>query len=101
MVRYGFLPARGILTGIGPFTVMYSNGRSREVDSVIFRPAMVPLYVRKLRSLEAALPRLCLKGISTVEIEEALKVLGSSPVQGLSASTISRLKTEWSEQYQQ
>ncbi len=34
-------------------------------------------------------------------MQEALEVLVGPQAQGLSASTISRLKAEWSEQYQQ
>ena len=42
---------------------------------VCFHSALVPPYVRKSRSLEAALPWLYLKGISTGEMGEALKLL--------------------------
>jgi putative transposase len=61
----------------------------------------VPPYVRKSRSLEAALPWLYLKGISTGEMGEALKLLVGVDANGLSASTIARLKQVWSEEYQQ
>ena len=101
VVRNGYLPAREILTGIGPVTVRIPKVRTREGEPVTFRSALVPPYVRKSRSLEAALPWLYLKGISTGEMQEALKVLVGPQAQGLSASTISRLKAEWSEQYQQ
>ena len=101
VVRNGYLPAREILTGIGPVTVRIPKVRTREGKPVTFRSALVPPYVRKSRSLEAALPWLYLKGISTGEMQEALKVLVGPQAQGLSASTISRLKAEWSEQYQQ
>ena len=101
VVRNGYLPAREILTGIGPVTVRIPKVRTREGEPVTFRSALVPPYVRKSRSLEAALPWLYLKGISTGEMQEALEVLVGPQAQGLSASTISRLKAEWSEQYQQ
>ena len=61
--------------------------------------AWVPPYIRKTRSLEAALPWLYLKGISTGEMGEALKMLVGNYTEGLSASTISRLKQVWAEQY--
>ena len=101
VVRNGYLPAREILTGIGPVTVRIPKVRTREGEPVTFRSALVPPYVRKSRSLEAALPWLYLKGISTGEMQESLEVLVGPQAQGLSASTISRLKAEWSEQYQQ
>ncbi len=64
-----------------------------------FRSALVPPYVRKTASLEAALPWLYLKGVSTGEMATALEVLVGPEVSGLSASTVSRLKQIWSEDY--
>ena len=64
-----------------------------------FRSALVPPYVRKTKSLEAALPWLYLKGISTGEMGEALAVLVGPEAKGLSASTVSRLKQVWAEEY--
>ena len=61
--------------------------------------AVVPPYVRKTRSLEAALPWLYLKGVSTGEMGEALKVLVGPEAKGLSASTVSRLKRIWAQEY--
>ena len=44
--------------------------------------------------------KLYLKGVSTGEMGEALKVLVGHDAQGLSASTVSRLKSEWANEYQ-
>ena len=66
---------------------------------VTFRSALVPPYVRKTQSLEAALPWLYLKGVSSGEMGEALKVLVGPDAQGLSPSTVSRLKQVWAEEY--
>ncbi len=101
VVRNGYLPERKILTGIGPVTVKIPKVRSKSGEPVTFRSALVPPYVRKSQSIEAALPWLYLKGISTGEMESALKVLVGSEAQGLSANTISRLKHAWGQQYQQ
>ena len=101
VVRNGYLPERQILTGIGPVTVRIPKVRSKTGEPITFQSALVPPYVRKARTLEAALPWLYLKGISTGEMGEALKVLVGADAQGLSASTISRLKLEWGQQYQQ
>ncbi len=94
VVRNGYLPERDIQTGIGPVTVRIPMVRSKTGKPVAFRSALVPPYVRKTRSLEAALPWLYLKGASTGEMDEALKVLTGAQAGGLSASMISRLKRQ-------
>ena len=99
VIRNGYLPAREIQTGIGPVTVQIPKVRSRTGEPVTFRSALVPPYVRKTKSLEAALPWLYLKGISTGEMYEALQVLVGPEAVGLSASTVSRLKQVWAEEY--
>ncbi len=101
VVRNGFQPEREILTGIGPVTVKLPKVRSKDGEPICFHSALVPPYVRKSRSLEAALPWLYLKGISTGEMGEALKLLVGADANGLSASTIARLKQVWAEEYQQ
>ena len=99
VVLSGHHPTREIQTGIGPVTVQVPKVRSREGEPVTFRSALVPPYVRKTRSLEAALPWLYLKGISTGEMQAALEVLVGPEAKGLSASTIARLKQVWREEY--
>ncbi|MFQ5757848.1 MAG: IS256 family transposase [Acidiferrobacterales bacterium] len=100
MVRNGYQPERDIQTGIGPVTVKVPKVRSRTGEAVVFRSALVPPYVRKSASLEAALPWLYLKGISTGEMQSALEALVGSQAKGLSAATVSRLKQRWSEEYE-
>ena len=99
VVRSGYQPDRAIQTGLGPVTVKVPKVRSRDGEPVTFRSALVPPYVRKAKSLEAAIPWLYLKGISSGEMDSALKVLVGSDAQGLSASTVSRLKQVWAEDY--
>jgi putative transposase len=99
VVRNGYLPARKLQTGLGPVTVEIPKVRVKTGEPVTFRSALVPPYVRKTRSLEAALPWLYLKGISSGEMSEALKVLVGPDAQGLSASTVSRLKQVWADEY--
>ena len=74
VVLSGHHPTREIQTGIGPVTVQVPKVRSREGEPVTFRSALVPPYVRKTRSLEAALPWLYVKGLSTGEMQAALEV---------------------------
>ena len=99
VVRNGYLPERELQTGLGPVTVRIPKVRAKTGEPVTFRSALVPPYVRKTKSLEAALPWLYLKGVSSGEMGEALKVLVGPEAQGLSASTVSRLKQVWAQEY--
>jgi transposase-like protein len=101
VVRNGYLPEREIQTGLGPITVRIPKVRVKTGEPVTFRSALVPPYVRKTRSLEAALPWLYLKGVSSGEMEAALEVLVGPEAKGLSASTVSRLKQSWAQEYQE
>jgi len=99
VVRNGYLPERELQTGIGAVSVKIPKVRSRCDKPVTFRSALVPPYVRKTKSLEAALPWLYLKGVSSGEMGEALKVLVGPQAAGLSSSTLSRLKQTWADDY--
>lgn len=99
VVRNGHLPERDLQTGIGPISVKVPKVRSRDGKPVTFRSALVPPYVRKTKTLEAALPWLYLKGISSGEMQGALEVLVGPEAKGLSAATISRLKRTWADEY--
>lgn len=65
VVRNGHHPARPLQTGIGPVSVRTPKVRSKNGQPVTFRSALVPPYVRRTKTLEAALPWLYLKGISS------------------------------------
>ena len=95
VVRNGYLPARELQTGLGPVTVKIPKVRAKTGEAITFRSALVPPYVRKTKTLEAALPWLYLKGISSGEMGAALEVLVGPQAKGLSASTVSRLKQVW------
>jgi transposase-like protein len=99
VVRNGHLPERELQTGLGPVTVQIPKVRAKTGEPVTFHSALVPPYVRKTRSLEAALPWLYLKGVSSGEMGEALKVLVGPDADGMSASTVSRLKQVWAQEY--
>ena len=99
VVLSGHHPARVIQTGMGPVPVRVPKVRSRQGDPVRFHSALVPPYVRKTASLEAAIPWLYLKGISTGEMQVALEALVGPEAKGLSASTVARLKQVWREEY--
>lgn len=90
------------MTGIGPVTVRQPRVRDRAGDAgerIRFSPNILPRYARRTKSLEALIPILYLKGISTGDFEEALSALVGKDAPGLSASTIARLKDAWSEEH--
>ena len=97
MVRNGYLPERNLLTGLGPAPVRIPKIRDRTGSGIKFNSALVPPYVRKAQQMEAALPWLYLRGISTGDMQEALSVLLGAEAQGLSPAVVSRLKAEWAE----
>ena len=99
VVRNGYLPARELQTGLGPVTVKIPKVRAKTGEAVTFRSALVPAYVRKTKRLEGALPWLYLKGVSSGEMGAALEVLVEPQAKGLSASTVSRLKQVWGQEY--
>ena len=101
VVRNGYLPRREIQTGVGPVSVRIPRTRSRDGEEGAFQSVLVPPYVRKTRTLEAAVPWLYLKGISTGEMGAALEALLGPDARGLSPSTVSRLKRVWRDQYEQ
>lgn len=100
VVRNGHQPERDILTGIGPVSVRVPKVRTRAGESAVFRSSLVPPFVRKARSVEAALPWLYLKGISSGDMAEALGVLVGPQAKGLSAPVVSRLKQAWQADYE-
>ena len=100
VVRNGYQPEREIQTGIGPVSVQVPKVRAKDGTAVVFRSALVPPYVRKSQSLEAALPWLYLKGISSGEMQSALQTLLGPKAAGLSASTVARLKQIWADEYE-
>lgn len=99
VVRNGYQPERALLTGMGPVRVRVPKVRDRSGEGAVFRSTLVPPYVRRARSVEAALPWLYLKGISTGDMSEALQALVGKEAAGLSAAVVSRLKTRWGQEY--
>jgi len=104
VVRNGYLPERRIQTGIGPISVRRPRVEDRRTDEngdkLHFSSKLVPPYVRKTASLEAAIPWLYLRGISTGDLSEALGALLGKESSGLSATTVVRLKQIWEEEYE-
>jgi transposase-like protein len=102
LVRHGHLPEREIMTGIGPVSVRCPRVRDRVGEGserIRFSSAILPRYARRSKSLEALIPILYLKGVSTGDFEEALIGLLGKNAGGLSAATVGRLKEAWSEEH--
>jgi len=99
VVRNGFQPAREVLTGLGSVSVRIPKARSRAEAAAVFHSRLVPPYVRRAKSVDAALPWLYLHGVSTGDMREALAALVGPGAAGLSASVVARLKGRWMEEY--
>jgi len=101
VVRNGYLPQRTISTGIGPVEVQQPRvlDRRSQEEAEPFSSKILPPYLRKTKSLEELIPWLYLKGVSTGDFSEALQALVGPRAEGLSASTVTRLKQAWEQEY--
>ena len=104
VVRHGHAPAREIQTGIGPVEVravkIRDRGAVQDADRIRFSSAILPKWARRTRSLDALLPVLYLRGISTGDFQEALAALLGEDAPNLSPAVISRLTAEWQAEYE-
>jgi transposase-like protein len=62
--------------------------------------AILPLWARRTKSLDALLPILYLRGISTGDFQEALTALLGKDAPNLSPAVISRPTAEWQGEYE-
>lgn len=104
VVRHGHAPAREIQTGIGSVEVravkIRDRGAVEDADRIRFSSAILPKWARRTRSLDALLPVLYLRGISTGDFQEALGALLGKEAPNLSPAVISRLTAEWQAEYE-
>jgi len=102
VVRNGHLPARTITTGVGSVAVQQPRVQDRRAaeQREKFSSTLLPPYLRKTKSVEELIPWLYLKGVSTGDFSEALAALLGPEAKGLSASTVTRLKGIWEQEYQ-
>jgi transposase-like protein len=78
VVRHGSGPERAIQTGIGPVEVRRPKVRDRDTGTsgkLRFTSAILPKWARRTKSLDALLPVLYLRGVSTGDFREALAAL--------------------------
>src|SRR5437868_12396250 len=101
VVRNGSMPARTITTGVGPVEVKQPRVHDRRPpeEKEKFTSKILPPYLRKTKSIEELIPWLYLKGISTGGFHEALAALLGPEAPGLSATTVTRLKAIWEDEY--
>ena len=100
VVRNGYLPERTIQTGVGDVEIKVPKVRDRSEQGIKFNSSLLPPYLKRTKSMEELIPWLYLKGISTGGFQEALSALVGEQAKGLSANTISRLKTDWLREHQ-
>ena len=101
VVRNGYLPERSIQTGLGDIEVKQPRVQDRRPaeQREKFTPAVLPPDLRRTKSLEELIPWLYLKGISTGDFTEALGAILGTDAPNLSASTITRLKAAWQDDF--
>jgi transposase-like protein len=103
LVRHGHGPMRTIQTGIGAVEVARVKIRDRAAvgdgERIRFSSAILPLWARRTKSLDALLPVLYLRGISTGDFQEALAALLGKDAPNLSPAVIARLTAEWQGEY--
>ncbi|ULB09955.1 IS256 family transposase [Cereibacter azotoformans] len=99
VVRHGAGPEREIQTGIGPIPVQRPKVRDRAdvpaEEKIRFSSAILPKWARRSKSLDALLPALYLRGLSTGDVQEALAAILGAEAPNLSPGVMSRLTADW------
>jgi transposase-like protein len=98
VVRNGYLPERDLITGAGPVKIKQPRVRDKR-DGHRFTSKILPPFLRRVPSVDALIPVLYLKGISTGDFTEALEAILGPNAAGLSATNIVRLKEGWKKDY--
>ena len=104
VVRHGYGPERSIQTGIGAINVSRPKVRDRAAvapagEKARFTSNILPKWARRTKSLDALLPVLYLRGISTGDFQEALSAILGPDASNLSPGVISRLTAGWKTGY--
>jgi len=104
VVRHGYGPERSLQTGIGALDVRRPKVRDRAADTpaekrIRFSSGILPRWARRSKSLDALLPVLYLRGISTGDFQEALSAILGTDAPNLSPSVLSRLTGDWQQDY--
>ncbi len=104
VVLHGSGPERTIQTGVGPIPVQRQKVRDRATGvpaerKIRFTSNILPRWARRSKSLDALLPVLYLRGVSTGDFREALTALLGTDAPNLSPGAISRLTAGWQEDH--
>jgi transposase-like protein len=99
IVRNGHFPERDIISGAGPLRIKQPRVRDRK-SATRFSSRILPPFLRRVPSVDALIPVLYLKGISTGDFSEALEAILGPHAAGLSATNIVRLKEGWKTEYE-
>lgn len=100
VTRNGYLPERAIQTGLGEIQIKQPRVRDKR-EGKKFTSQILPPYLRRTKSLDALIPALYLKGISTGDLGEALEAILGENAKGLSATNIVRLKENWEKDFKE
>lgn len=100
VVRNGHLPERKLVTGVGPVTIKQPRARDRS-GGTKFTSKILPPFLRRLPSVDALIPALYLKGISTGDFSEALSAILGEKAAGLSSTNIVRIKEIWTKEFEE
>lgn len=98
VVRNGYHNQRRIITGLGPLEVRQPRVHDKRPEQK-FTSRILPPFMRRTPSIDALIPCLYLKGISTGDFSDALSAILGPQVGGLSATNIVRLKECWKQDY--
>ncbi len=98
VVRNGKARERTVQLGAGPIKVRAPRVNDCRPDHH-FSSRILPPYMRRSPRLEEALPVLYLRGLSTGDFSDAMKVLLGPEAAGFSATTITRLLKVWQDEY--
>ena len=100
VIGNGHLPERSLVTGAGAVPIRQPRVRDGR-EGRRFTSEILPPYLRRVPSVDALIPVLYLKGISTGDFSEALQAILGDRAAGLSATNIVRLKKHWEEEYRE
>jgi putative transposase len=98
VVRNGYLPERDLVSGVGPIPIKQPRVRDKSGQSR-FSSSILPPFMRRIPSIDALIPVLYLKGVSTGDFSEALEAILGPQAKGMSATNIVRLKEGWKNEY--
>ena len=75
------------------------RGEAGAAEKIRFSSSILTKWMRRTKSLDALLPVLYLRGVSTGDFQEALAALLGKDARNLSPAVIARLTAEWQADY--